>query len=278
MQINWQTEIFEVTTIFGVPALDSRSSIAKQEQRTAQYFDLELGCGVTLRMIKIPGGTFVMGSPDDELLRRECEGPQYRVQVPEFCMSKFPVTQDQWDFITLTNPSFFKGEQHPVECVSWHQALDFCANLSLLSGLEFSLPSEAQWEYACRAGTTTPFSIGESITTEYVNYWGIASLNEIYRSETMPVGSFTPNTFGLHDLHGNVSEWCLDTWHDDYHNAPDDGTAWFDDYGKNRVVRGGSWNSSPQDCRSAFRDKEAPESRDDEIGFRVVCSMANPSS
>ena len=168
--------------------------------------------------------------------------------------------------------------KRPVECVNWHQVVEFCKRLSKLTGRNYRLPSEAEWEYACRAGTTTPFYFGETITSELVNYRGNYTYGDgpkrEYREQTTPVGQFPANAFGLYDMHGNVWEWCADDRHDNYVGAPTDGSAWGD---KNPTksytrLRGGSWNDNPGICRSAIR---IFYSRRDVhsyvIGFRLVC-------
>jgi len=170
----------------------------------------------------------------------------------------------------------------PVEQVNWYDAVEFCARLSKLTGREYRLPSEAEWEYACRAGTTTPFYFGETITGELANYNAsktyAGEAKGEYRGETTPVGQFPPNAFGLYDMHGNVWEWCADTWHDNYDGAPRDGSAWLENGNDNRSpLRGGSWSYIPDVCRSAFRYL-SPFRRDlrfnvvgFRVGFRVVC-------
>ncbi|MEH2450126.1 formylglycine-generating enzyme family protein [Nostoc sp.] len=190
------------------------------------------------------------------------------------------MTQEQYQQIMGSNPSNFKGAKRPIEQVSWNDAVEFCKKLSQKIGRKYRLPSEAEWEYACRAGTTTPFHFGETITTELANYDG----NYTYasapkgksRQETTEVGSFSPNAFGLYDMHGNVWEWCQDTWHDTYKGAPSDGSAWIDTDSPNRVLRGGSWFNFPSYCRSASRGNSYWAGRDgivDIIGFRVVCAV-----
>jgi formylglycine-generating enzyme required for sulfatase activity len=235
-----------------------------------------------------------MGSPEDEVDRYDDEGPQHEVRVASFFMAKYPITQAQWrvvaDFPKVKvdlnpDPSNFKGDNRPVEQVSWHEAVEFCDRLSRLTGREYRLPSEAEWEYACRAGTTTPFHVGETLTTDLANYNGDYTYDQgpkgIYREETTEVGSFPPNAFGLYDMHGNVWEWCQDHWHENYsEDPPRDGSAWlFSEERKsedehNRVVRGGSWYHLPRDCRSACRHLNGPDVRTDSYGFRVVCSAA----
>ncbi|MDB9505517.1 formylglycine-generating enzyme family protein, partial [Microcystis aeruginosa CS-338/01] len=164
----------------------------------------------------------------------------------------------------------------PVEQVNWYDAIEFCARLSKLTGREYRLPSEAEWEYACRAGTTTPFYFGETITGELANYNAYNSYAEEpdgeYRKQTTPVGQFPPNAFGLHDMHGNVWEWCADTWHGNYDGAPTDGSAWIENGDDNRSpLRGGSWFNDPYFCRSAFRYYSGRRVYYYYFGFRVVC-------
>ena len=240
----------------------------------------DLGNNITLEMVQIPGGSFMMGSPALEKGRSTdgSESPQHQVNVPGFYMGKYVVTQEQYQKIMGNNPSSFKGAKRPVEQVSWNNAVEFCQKLSKKTGREYRLPSEAEWEYACRAGTTTPFHFGETITTELANYNG----NFIYASErkgkylerTTDVGSFNPNAFGLYDMHGNVSEWCQDDWHNNYIDAPNDGSAWTSQSGNDKAKRGGSWDSKPEVCRSAYRSYANLDSNYHFIGFRVVCSGA----
>jgi formylglycine-generating enzyme required for sulfatase activity len=262
-----------------------------------QCFDEKLGGDLFLRMMQIPGGTFKMGSPEDELDRIDWEGPQHVVTVPSFFMGKYPITQAQWRFVAVLepvnreldlDPSRFKGDNRPVERVNWYEAVEFCDRLSRYTSREYRLPTEAEWEYACRAGTTTPFHFGETITTDLANYRGTdqeisgttysgsygAGPKGEYREETTPVDHFgVANGFGFHDMHGNVFEWCLDHWHDSYEGAPPDGSAWLsDNEGANRVIRGGSWRHFPRHCRSASRNDYSPETRFSIVGFRVVCS------
>jgi eukaryotic-like serine/threonine-protein kinase len=186
-----------------------------------------------------------------------------------------------------TNPSNFKGAQRPAEQVSWHDAVAFCQHLSEKLGNQYCLPSEVEWEYACRAGTQTPFYFGETITTKLANYRGIdweeyqgktypgnygKGPKGKYREQTTPVGEFPPNGFGLYDMHGNVSEWCADHWHESYQGSPADGSAWLSkNDNDSRLLRGGSWHYFPWRCRSAYRSFSAPVSRYNTLGFRVVC-------
>ena len=268
------------------------SPTIQRHDTTIHCFTEPLGQQINLQMALISGGSFEMGSPADELDRRESEDPQHTVTVPTFFMGRTPITQAQWrqaaafpavgQSLTL-NPSRFKGDNLPVEQVSWHNAVEFCLRLSQRTGRDYRLPSEAEWEYACRAGSKTPFHFGETIDAALANYnakseaagkYGRGKLGE-YRQTTTPVDLFSPNLFGLYDMHGNVWEWCQDHWHDSYKDAPIDGSAWLNPKAKedaHRILRGGSWLYNPQDCRSAFRNHYAPGSRRDSIGFRVVCA------
>ncbi|MBE9126919.1 MULTISPECIES: caspase, EACC1-associated type [unclassified Coleofasciculus] len=263
----------------------------------AEFFTEDLGNGVTLEMVTILGGKFLMGSPESEQGRAKSEEPQHTVTIQPFFMGKFPVTQAQWQVVASLpkvnidlkpDPSNFKGANRPVEQVSWYEAFEFCARLSKATGREYRLPSEAEWEYACRAGTTTPFHFGETISTGLANYCGenrtingtlhLGSYGNgskgIYRQQTTDVGSFPANAFGLYDMHGNVWEWCEDTWHENYNGAPTDGSAWINrnDNGS-RLLRGGSWDFLPRSCRSTSRVSSFPDLVFINIGFRVVCKL-----
>jgi formylglycine-generating enzyme required for sulfatase activity len=250
-----------------------------------KVFVEDLGGGITLEMVAIEGGTFMMGSPDHELERSDCEGPQHRVTVQPFFIGKFVVIQAQWRAVAALSkvkidlnpdPSRFKGVNRPLEKVSWYEAVEFCDRLSQKTGKKYRLPSEAEWEYACRAGTDTPFYFGETITPELANYdgnytYGTGSKG-VYRKQTTEVGNFPANAFGLYDMHGNVWEWCADHWHQNYQGAPIDGNAWLsENENAYRVIRGGSWDYGPWDCRSASRYINNPHVTDNRIGFRVVC-------
>ncbi len=263
---------------FETVTVDKNGQVIKRDpNKQAKFFKEDLGNGITLEMVEILAGSFKMGSPPDENGRSKNEEPQHSVNVPAFFMGKFEVTQEQYEKIMGSNPSNFNGLKRPVEKVSWNNAIDFCKKLSQKTRRKYRLPSEAEWEYACRAGTTTPFHFGETITTELANYDG----NYTYASEpqgkccqqTTEVGSFPPNAFGLYDMHGNVFEWCQDTWHDSYEGAPSDGSAWIDNDNQSRILRGGSWIDNPRYCRSAFRpDSRLIDNRNYYIGFRIVCA------
>ena len=274
-------EQIEVVTVVD-PFLDEFDEFIHRQPRIARYFMEDLGNGVTLEMAVIPGGTFMMGSPENEERRHDDESPQHQVTVPSFFMGKYPVTQAQYQAIMGTNPSYFKGSNRPVESVSWHDAVAFCQELSQRAGRNYRLPSEAEWEYACRAGTTTPFHFGETMTTDLANYNGNYTyghgIEGIDREETTVVSSFgVANNFGLYDMHGNVSEWCQDNWHSNYKGAPTDGSAWLNNMSSSDeyLLRGGSWSDDPEHCRSAYRNYYfLVVSNVSYLGFRVVCSGA----
>jgi formylglycine-generating enzyme required for sulfatase activity len=272
-----------------------------------------------LTLLWIPPGRFWMGSPATEPERLDSEDPQHLVQLQGFFMSQTPITQAQWREVAgwqerpgerwgrqlETDPSRFQSnaeqgeglerlfetevntDNRPVEQVSWLDAMEFCSRLSQRTGRSYTLPSEAQWEYACRAGTTTPFHFGDRISSELANYDGGYYDQYVYgpgakgidRGQTTPVGMFPANAWGLYDMHGNVWEWCLDEWHVDYNGAPTDGSAWVEhaEGEKNkelenmRLLRGGSWHFHARSCRSAFRISFLPDGRDYDVGFRVCC-------
>ncbi|MEM8640969.1 MAG: formylglycine-generating enzyme family protein [Cyanobacteria bacterium P01_G01_bin.54] len=280
------------------PPESPQTQLGIEEEPAKVTFFLEpLAEGVELDMVQIPEGEFDMGSPPEELDRTEAEGPVHHVQVPSFWMSSTPITQAQWRVVAgfeqaerelEPDPSNFKGDNRPVERVSWEDAVEFCQRLANHTQLPYRLPSEAEWEYACRAYTTTPFYFGETITTDLANYRGTDhKINDTttwlgyygrgprgeYREETTPVGQLNaPNQFGLHDMYGNVWEWCLDCWHENYDGAPTDGTAWTESEDNEYVLRGGSWFHHPGVCRSACRARYSPGSRYNGLGFRIVCA------
>ncbi|NEQ73768.1 MAG: formylglycine-generating enzyme family protein [Okeania sp. SIO2C9] len=270
-----ETEIGEIFT-FEVVAVNNFGKIINRTPVSARQKIEDLGNGIKLEMVYIPGGSFIMGSPKNELHRYDAESPQHQVILKPFYMSKYPITQNQYLAIMRENPSDFKGENCPVERVTWHNAKKFCQKLSEKTGKIYRLPSESQWEYACRAGTTTPFYFGETITSELANYngnytYGKAPQSE-YRQKTTEVGIFPPNAFGLYDMHGNVWEWCLDIWHDNYDSSPTDGSTWESPGNSNkRVLRGGCWCNLTRSCRSACRHSFYSYERNSRGGFRIVC-------
>jgi formylglycine-generating enzyme required for sulfatase activity len=268
----------------------------------------ELAPGVDLQLVEIPAGTFVMGSPAGEEGRDDYKNwtvdwqkraavagkdveAQRQVTVPACWLGRFPITQAQWRVVAGwprlereldPDPARFKGADRPVEQVSWEEALEFCRRLSQRTGRAYSLPSEALWEWGCRAGTTSPFHFGSTLSSELANFrstvpYASGPAGE-FREHTTPVGRFPANAWGLHDMHGNVSEWCLDRWHPSPRHGPSDGRPWLEpspevpQEGRDlRLLRGGSWFNGPRSCRSAYRSCNRPGSRDDCVGFRVCC-------
>lgn len=315
---------------FSVITLDGKGQKIREEPGSAEYFAEDLGNGVTLDIVNIPGGEFQMGVTDQEVeeavknaLSYEFYGfdeadhrrwatmgtPLHWVRVPDFSMGKFLITQEQWQQVAKMKkvkidlkpePAHFRGEKLlPVDSVNWYQAVEFCQRLSKHTGNKYRLPSEAEWEYACRAIPSpptphplgegriySPFHFGTTITPEYVNYDGSypyaqAAKGE-YRGKTTPVGSFPPNGFGLYDMHGNLWEWCEDDWHDSYDRAPKDGSAWIDndDYSQSeplvKMMRGGCWQTFAGGCRSGDRLWDGAEFDWQHYGFRVVCRSFLP--
>ena len=274
------------TFLFQTAQINNNGTEIKRITKNANYFGEDLGDGVTLEMVAIPGGTFIMGSPENEEGYHSSESPQHEVTVPPFFMGKYPVTQQQWrvvaalpkDKIDLkSDPSYFKGDNLPVECVSWNDAQEFCARLSRMANKTYRLPTEAEWEYACRGGTTTPFYCGETISTDLANYDGNYTYGQgqkgEYREKTTEVGKFPANPFGLYNMCGNVWEWCEDGWHENYINAPTDGSAWTSPSTEYMLLRGGSWNLLARSCRAAYRAGNSRDSRSSSYGFRVVSSF-----
>jgi eukaryotic-like serine/threonine-protein kinase len=290
---------------FQTVTVNSTGQITNTRQEEAKFFTENLPGGITIDMIAIPGGSFMMGSPSTEKERGDYEGPQHKVTVAPFFMGKYEVTQAQWRAVAglakvnidlNPNPSRFKGDDLPVEKVSWYETVEACARLSRLTGRDYRLPSEAEWEYSCRAGTSAPFYFGETITPDLVNYDGNYSYGAApkgkFRGKTTDVGTFPPNAFGLYDMHGNVWEWCADPWHSNYNGAPTDGSVWDEKDNDNRyqksvdllamsrnddrsrLLRGGSWLNHPRYSRSALRYDDAPDSRSFNGGFRFVCVAA----
>jgi len=309
----WRLQEWSFETV----RVDRAGRVVKRFQKTARSHFVDLGEGVQLELVAIPGGQFQMGSPKNELERLDREGPVRTVTVPPLLMSRYPITVEQWrrvagSFPAVLNPelnadpSHWKDAKGPIERVNWFDAMEFCARLSKATDRLYRLPSEAEWEYACRAGTQTPFAFGETLRTDLANYDGNCTYADgpkgEYRQRTTPVGQFPPNGFGLQEMHGNVCEWCLDDWHENYQGAPIDGRPWFNDQKHEQVfirqfqeskqmnnetfqnltnvdneqlklLRGGSWGDYPRFCRSANRDVWWAVNRDfidGLVGFRVV--------
>lgn len=212
-------------------------------------------------MVKIPTGTFDMGGKENEE-----EQPVHKVRLAAFEIGAMPVTQAQYQAIMDENPSRFKDPNNPVEKVSWKDAMEFCKKLSERTGQEYALPTETQWEYACRAGSHTKYCFGNSVNELDDFAWSDRNSG----GWTQPVGKKKPNDWGLYDMHGNVWEWCLDHWHDNYKGAPNDGSAWESERGSNRVNRGGGCASDAEHCSASRREGDIPSSQFVDLGFRVV--------
>lgn len=259
---------------FETVVVNSEAKEIKRRPGQAEYYQQVLSDGISLDMVRIPTGKFFMGSSENEEKRSSSESPQHEVSISTFWMGKYQVTQKQWRAVANlpkveqeleAEPSYFRNDLRPVEQISWKDAQEFCARLSVVARLSYRLPSEAEWEYACRAGTQTPYYFGQSTNSQLAPYGFTAR-------ETTDVGKYPPNAFGLHDMHGNVWEWCEDTWHRNYNDAPTDGSAWLNDDEHRRVIRGGSLDLVPKPCRSACRSRRGADVRDFTIGFRICCS------
>jgi formylglycine-generating enzyme required for sulfatase activity len=261
---------------FETPILNAKGEIIARIHHVAGQWTEELGQGIHLDMLVIPAGVFQMGSPRH--LGNADEEPQHLVTIKSFMMSKYLTTQGQWKaMMGKLPPCRFKGEDLPIERISWSDAQKFCQRLSKRTGKAYRLPSETQWEYACRAGTNTPFSFGETITSAVANFNGEHTFREeprgFYRHGTTHGGTFPPNAFGLYDMHGNLWEWCADHWLDDYASSPRDESSYQNKDSRYHVARGGSWHETPTLCRSAVRRRVLQTDADEVIGFRVVCDL-----
>jgi formylglycine-generating enzyme required for sulfatase activity len=227
-----------------------------------------------LEMAGIPGGNFVMGGSTAEHKLAANELPQHRVEIEPFWLGRYPITQAQYQLLMGENPAYFRKDGHPIETINYYQAIEFCKVLSQKTGRAYRLPSEAEWEYACRAGTTTPFHYGATMMADLGNCDGRESYNRApeseYRQETTPVGNFPSNAFGLYDMHGNVWEWCSDHWHENYQCALSDGRPRLEGAANYRPLRGGAWSSPPRACRSASRCSMSAFYADRSTGFRVA--------
>jgi formylglycine-generating enzyme required for sulfatase activity/CheY-like chemotaxis protein len=274
-------------------------------QARTQVFYEKLGDTASLTMVRIPAGSFQMGSAEQEPGRVANEGPVHTVTLAEFLIGQTPITQAQWRAVARWTPQHgerwgrelnpepakFQGEEarllagekntdeRPVERVSWEDAIEFCSRLSQRTRRNYTLPSEAQWEYACRAGTTSPYAFGSAITAELATLrLGAGLVDDPLTADgqqTTSVRLHPANAWGLHAMHGNVGEWCRDHWHDSYHGAPNDDTPWIDAKAPltaDRVVRGGAWSDPASDARSACRYRLPPQTPDSaSVGLRVVC-------
>jgi formylglycine-generating enzyme required for sulfatase activity len=278
----WMPLNFETATV------STDGVVRKIAGTPTRQYDEDLGGGVKLEMVEIPGGSFTMGSPTSEVGRTLISGaspedPQRNVNIGRFVMGKYEVTQAQWRAVMGTNPSRSPGDNLPVEEVSWDDVKEFCRRLNDRLGLSgstgYRLPSEAEWEYAARAGTTTPFAFGVTINAEIVNYYGLDPYPDgrvgAYRAVTTDVGSLgVANGWGLYDMHGNVQELCEDDWHDNYTGAPVNGNAWVETpRGEFRLLRGGGFNDGAVYCRSAYRGRVVTGFRNNDIGFRLARTL-----
>ena len=300
----------------------SKLTIIKKKQKVYYFVEDMKGInGIPLQMIHIPEGKFVMGASVSEIDSEDRERPQHIVEVTSFFMGRYPITKAQWNFVAslpkeqknIMAQNITGQENYPVTNVSWYDAIEFCTRLSRKTKRNYRLPSEAEWEYACRAVTITdsenltieewntqynePFHFGATISNELANYnanytYGKGEPGE-FRQDTTPVEFFdVANNFGLSDMHGNIWEWCADPWHDNYKKAPENGQVWDDSNNNNRyqnylenleellqdkrshVMRGGSWPDLPRLCRSACRASLNHADANFDLGFRVVVSGA----
>lgn len=285
---------------FNVLVADNRGKVIETRTESTRSFSQQLPGGIGIEMVEIPAGTFLMGADEAELesvMREnvrnagraregdrigeiEWEIPRHQVGVAEMMISRYEITQAQWravaglpkiDIELISDPSRFKGGNRPVENVSWAEAVEFCARLSRLTGRKFRLPTEAEWEYACRAGTSTPFSSGDGLGSDWANFNGRrpygSNSKGPYREQTVPVGSLgAANAFGLHDMHGNVWEWTMDRGPvGSGESGPSSGM---------KILRGCGWDSAGIECRSAARRTIDLDHRADNVGFRVVVEAA----
>lgn len=261
---------------FTYPVADDQGQVVELRPGKARLLSEILAPGITLELVAVPGGSFRMGSihghgyPDEE--------PQHFVQVAPFWLGKTPVTQAQWRAVMGAHRGRFEGPDLPVDSVSWDDSVRFCQRLSKKSGRRYALPSEAQWEYACRAGSLTAFAWGPVATSDLANYNGefshLGGPRGVYRHKLLPVMSLPPNAFGLYEMHGNLWEWCADAWHEDYTGAAADGSPWLG--GPNtefRTARGGCWHDIPEVCRAASRLRAEASEGDEMMGLRVACRL-----
>jgi formylglycine-generating enzyme required for sulfatase activity/serine/threonine protein kinase len=273
---------------FSVFTVNDSGQILETRRAEARYFTDHFGNGATIEMVAIPEGSYLMGVPQAQGDKHPDESPQHEVSIEPFYIGRTEVTRAQWTAVAALpkinrdldpDPSSFNADGRlPVQNVGWFDAVEFCARLSNATGRTYGLPTEAEWEYACRAGTTTPFHFGPTITADLVNYdahypYGTGPRG-VSRRQPTPVGNLgAANAFGLNDMHGNIAEWCLDGWHENYNGAPGDGRDWTENANMSfRVIRGGSWSNGGEDCRSSVRHKYAPDITVSFVGFRVVAA------
>jgi formylglycine-generating enzyme required for sulfatase activity len=279
----FETASFE----FATASTGASGDVENRRGAQARCYVERLGGGVTLELVGVPAGAFVMGSPDLEAERQANEGPQRRVALEGFLLGKYEVTQAQWRAVAMLpkveidispEPSGFKGDTLPVGIVSWDDVQEFLARLSKATGRRYRLPSEAEWEYACRGGSSDAFAFGPNLTPDVANVDGAVPYNAAQvgatRGEPVAVGSLgLANGFGLYDMHGNALEWCADSWYEDYVGAPTDGSARIGGDATRRVIRGGSYKIYAGFCRSAARSGYDHDFRMEHVGFRIACDM-----
>lgn len=243
-------------------------SVYLAEHENECIFETFVSPSTDMKLVLLPAGEFDMGSSFEEKGRSDCESPVHRVKIKNpFYIGKTQVTQRQWKKIMGTSPSNFKDEARPVEMVSWEEIQEFIKILNEMENIDkYRLPSEAEWEYACRAGTQSRYFFGD----DEIKIGEYAWYTRNSGSKTHPVGKKKPNPWGLYDLNGNVWEWVQDSWHDNYAGAPSDDSAWEDGDSSNRVSRGGSWYCDPDFCRSAARFSREPDKRLANLGLRLV--------
>jgi eukaryotic-like serine/threonine-protein kinase len=272
-----QPTTIQVTSI----KLNECGDIIDRPQSRVQIFQEELSKGIFLTMVKIPAGKFMMGSPFKEEGQAIHEQPQHLVNISEFYLGETQITQSQWNSIFPERAIPISGDSRlPIDSINWLDAVEFCERLSKKTGCKYRLPSESEWEYACRGKTTTPFAYGDTILPSIVNYNAEHPYKQAAkgtcRQKATYVGTFYPNQFGVYDMHGNLWEWCLDEWVPDYIGAPTDGTARGNIHTRGddllKVVRGGSWFTHARNCRAASRSSLFASFRDHHYGFRVVCT------
>lgn len=267
--MRWTASVAVLVGMVGLAGLPARAEMPKAVTNS-----------IAMKLVLVPAGQFMMGSPADEAERRDDEGPQHRVRITRpFYLGAYEVTQDQFEKVMGSNPSRFQGPTRPVDSVTWNEAVEFCRRLGTSEGRTYRLPTEAEWEYACRAGTATAFNSGRTLSFKTdanfnADYAYEGSQIGPYLEKTVPVGSYRPNAWGLYDMHGNVWEWCQD-WYasDTYAKSPTDDPAG-PASGSYRVDRGGAWNVDAAGSRSAYRDGCVVQMRDDARGFRVVLVAA----
>jgi formylglycine-generating enzyme required for sulfatase activity len=265
-----------------IPAATTQQKTAAQKAGLPVEKVIDLGNDVNIVVVYIPAGEFEMGSPMEEPERDKDEAQHHIKLTKAFYIGKFEVTQIQYRVIMNDNPSKFGGDKLPVDNVSWYDAMRFLKKLSDKTNMKFRLPTEAEWEYACRAGTKTTFNTGTTLDSDLANYDASEPYADgiigKYLKRTTVVGSYPPNAFGLYDMHGNVWEWCSDIYDSDYYKQTPLSDPKGPQEGKPKVIRGGAWNEYAYKCRSADRNHRWPKDTQSIIGFRVVLEIEKPEA